>query len=941
MSNFNEIKLKLTIDGKDAVATLQLTDDNVEKLTASLKNASEKGRTVGENMVSSLQNARNAIQGLKEAWSMIGGLFGDQIKMFAIQEQAEIQLAQALKASNRYTEEGFTSLKQYAASLQSITTYGDEAYISLMAQLQAMGLNTKQVKQAALQSANLAAIMGTDLATAGRAMADLFNGNTGQIGRYIKGLEESIIKSGDLDKIMEMLNERIGGQAAALAQTTSGELEQFNNLIGDLREKAGGAVAMGISPLIAHLSDLAQTINAMPEIISGGVGSVGMLTAAFIMLRVTGIGKTITELLRVGPSLASTGIAAASAIPPITGVGTAFRAAGVAAKNFMVSLGPIGWTMIGLSVLLEAANYFNVFSDSADQASNGIDKLNEKFKDVDNSGLKQMIKETNIELDKNRENINRLREEYNRIANADYNTIEKRKMALNTLSLKRAEINERLENQSKLQQLLNDLQSEYNERNKEALALLTSQLEQVKAKIAEGDISSARGKELNRLKENFEKEKEIISRSLEEQIISQDEAKRLQSKLVEQYEAGRAKILKKYYDKNKKERTSALIKELEIEKSHELKMMQLQGVSENELLKKEIEYLNRRKEILANAGESYIQIENLIEEKQAELLIKRNENELKTAERKLELQKKIADKQLELNDASNIQKLENDVQYLKEKLELYRQYGKDAMEIEFELNLKIQELDALRNNEGTASEEYKARLTDELNQSEYLYSEQYRQLEKWKTEELKKYEKDEEAKTLINGVYAKRREEIEKAEAESKKQATMQALSYIAGAYAKHTLVSKLASAAMATINTYEAATKALTAGPIVGPPLAALITAAGLANVAKIMSTETPQATAYEKGGMAIIGEKGPELIAPVSDYAEGQKLLAEKVAASVANTIIMPVNESANGISREFASDLIARLEDWKDRLEFKLSRGDLYAVWEREDKFRKRHQ
>jgi hypothetical protein len=45
----------------------------------------------------------------------------------------------------------------------------------------------------------------------------------------------------------------------------------------------------------------------------------------------------------------------------------------------------------------------------------------------------------------------------------------------------------------------------------------------------------------------------------------------------------------------------------------------------------------------------------------------------------------------------------------------------------------------------------------------------------------------------------------------------------------------KLGSIAQATISTYEGANKALAMGPIIGPPLAAMIVAAGLANVAQI----------------------------------------------------------------------------------------------------------
>ena len=60
---------------------------------------------------------------------------------------------------------------------------------------------------------------------------------------------------------------------------------------------------------------------------------------------------------------------------------------------------------------------------------------------------------------------------------------------------------------------------------------------------------------------------------------------------------------------------------------------------------------------------------------------------------------------------------------------------------------------------------------------------------------------------------------------------------------------SKELSIASAIIDTYEAATVALTAGPILGPILAAITVALGLANVAKIASTEPTTTTTSGKG--------------------------------------------------------------------------------------------
>ena len=69
------------------------------------------------------------------------------------------------------------------------------------------------------------------------------------------------------------------------------------------------------------------------------------------------------------------------------------------------------------------------------------------------------------------------------------------------------------------------------------------------------------------------------------------------------------------------------------------------------------------------------------------------------------------------------------------------------------------------------------------------------------------------------------------------------------------------------TMSTYEAATKALTAGPIAGPILAGVIYALGMANVRKIANEKPPQR--YLGGDVAmnksyIVGERGPELFTP-----------------------------------------------------------------------------
>ncbi len=194
------------------------------------------------------------------------------------QEQAEAKLAQALQATGNFTRENFEALKQYAGQLQQVTTFGDEATIEIMAQLQAMGLNIEQTKEAARQAQNLAALMGTDLSTAARIMAYAFNGNVGMLNRYIKGLDETIFKSRDFDKILQELNAHIGGQAEALAKTTSGQIQQFNNLWGDAQERIGKLVKQALLPLLSVGRDVLAWFNGLSPATVNFIGVLSSLT---------------------------------------------------------------------------------------------------------------------------------------------------------------------------------------------------------------------------------------------------------------------------------------------------------------------------------------------------------------------------------------------------------------------------------------------------------------------------------------------------------------------------------------------------------------------------------------------------------------------------------------------------------------------------------------
>lgn len=726
----NEIKLKISIDNKEAIASLQLTDENIKEIYKSFKYGKQEVNGLTTAISQGFNNAREILQGFREITSLLSASFGEQLESYHKQEVANIQLQTAMKQTGNYTEENYNALLSYSSQLQKTTIFGDDLTTTVMAQLQAMGLNVEQTKQATLQAANLASIMGTDLNAAARAMADLFNGNVGMIGRYVKGLDEAVIKSGDLDAIISMLNERIGGQAEAIGKSSVGALAKYSNAIGDIKEESGKLIANGLQPLATALSDILGKINTASPQLSGIIGLLGTATVAFVTLRVTGIMPAVSSFQILGVTL--TGLKATLVS---TGIGAAIVALGYA--------------------FVELANAYNKWQ----QAKAGGE---------------------------------------------------------NTINSYRSEIAKEAAGKSKteIEQLIND------------------------------------------------SEKQIDELS--------DELKKIHS----DYEASLQ--IQKTKDKD----DNVYINKIETDTS---KQLRLQADSKRELIKLERERINVLKSALEPKPKMPNPEAGQFEEEKKELML---------AE-----QHKI--KMAEIEGKSDLEISRMKIAFFYKMIELYKKYKQDSTELTYQALEEEAKMHLSADYKAEKAAKTSIGLSDipaakgmvnvkderpEGDVSEYQRFSAKQEIDMWAEKEKAKvgiYRNADELRKAIDEEALRRKQElaetekqIEEEKEKAKIEATVGALNYIGGAVAEHTLLGKAASVAQAGINTYEAATKALTAGPIMGPILAGIITALGLSNVAKIMSVQTPKHKRYEYGGRLPEGELGfvegyrNELIAPEQTF-------------------------------------------------------------------------
>jgi hypothetical protein len=116
----NEIKLKITIDNKEAVAVIQIMDDNIKELYQSFKYGQQEVNGFTTSISRAFNNAREIFQGVREAYSALQMAFGSMLKAYGEQELNEVKLQTALRQTGNYTEQTMQELKNYASTLQSV-----------------------------------------------------------------------------------------------------------------------------------------------------------------------------------------------------------------------------------------------------------------------------------------------------------------------------------------------------------------------------------------------------------------------------------------------------------------------------------------------------------------------------------------------------------------------------------------------------------------------------------------------------------------------------------------------------------------------------------------------------------------------------------------------------------------------------------------------------
>lgn len=263
--------------GVEAPRSLQMMAEETKKVEQAMGPASKMtGQFLDhfKGMLAGMLSASAIIGGVKMAFSTLTDFIGSSIKSYAAAEAAQKKMTTALETAGRATPQVVGQFNALARQFQQTTVYSDELINEMQALLTQVGNVMPHQMEGALKAAtNLASGLGIDLRQATMLVGKAFEGETGTLKRYGIVIDEAKLKAEGMPAVLDAIQSRFGGQAAAAVDTYAGRVQQLANAWDDVKEKVGATVAQ--DPV------LRAALNATARSLDDTANSTGRMNVAW------------------------------------------------------------------------------------------------------------------------------------------------------------------------------------------------------------------------------------------------------------------------------------------------------------------------------------------------------------------------------------------------------------------------------------------------------------------------------------------------------------------------------------------------------------------------------------------------------------------------------------------------------------------------------------
>lgn len=216
----------------------------------------------GAAVQAQLKGVQSSFSSVRDTWQKLTGVLAaygitnavrSMLKAAEEARVASFRLTTALNATGQAAVGVVENLSLQATALESLTGISDETTMAVQSLLLSMGATANQVERLTPLVLDVSAAMGTDALTAARQLGQALGGQEIQLGRLN-------IRVKTFDELLDVLNNRVRGQAAALMEAR-GPVAQMAVEFGNLAEAVGEVISVAGSPAFLALASTFKTIR--------------------------------------------------------------------------------------------------------------------------------------------------------------------------------------------------------------------------------------------------------------------------------------------------------------------------------------------------------------------------------------------------------------------------------------------------------------------------------------------------------------------------------------------------------------------------------------------------------------------------------------------------------------------------------------------------------
>ena len=302
------------------------------------------------------------IQAVAGAFRSLAGTIRESIGEAVAKQEIQQRLANTLEITGRNTDGAADRLRAFGNEIQRTTRFTGDQTAEALTLLATMTELDEEGLQAATRAAiDLAAATGVSLTTAIQNVGRAANGEVTQFRRLGLVIEQGEDAAETFDNTLELISQRMGGAAAADANTFAGAMAQLQNEIDDAKAALGAyfieneLVQKGIqsaTELFRTLQDVLQgnnaTFNQYKEILIPVAAALGGIAAGVVAVTTAMVAKAVAVKAL---TIATTAFGVALNLIPLVAIAT-----GIGALIGVIVALARNWDRVQLTVTESMAN---------------------------------------------------------------------------------------------------------------------------------------------------------------------------------------------------------------------------------------------------------------------------------------------------------------------------------------------------------------------------------------------------------------------------------------------------------------------------------------------------------------------------------------------------------------------------------------------------------